>query len=327
MKTINKENSKSIKGLLLLLVSQFLLVFFPSFLVLFPISFFQTTNNGQYLLYIFLEVLLFFIPALLVFRKWKKEKEPFYTSFWHFPSWNSVFWLLVLSATGFFFFYHINVYWTFLLNALGATFPVAEFPIPSNNIELILAITAIGIAPAFCEELFFRGVLFNSLKRSFSLKWATWLTALLFAITHRSLAAFPVHIALGYLLTYFVVKTGSLSSSIIYHLFHNTINLLASTFIVKWVNQLPKEILTATSTNQVSNPFPATILFALLPTLIITGVGFVFALRKTLKVLPYGGNLTPQVEPIKKRPSFLALGLVVVSVLFMGFFYVLPFIL
>ncbi len=325
MKVTNKQNSKSVQGLLILLVSQLLLVFFPYFLSLFPNLSFQSTNNGQYLVYIFLEIILFMVPAMLVFKKWKKEKDLFYSTLWTFPQWNSVFWLFILSLTGFFFFYHISVYWTFLLDALGAILPIAEFPLPQNNIEVILAIGAIGIAPAFCEEFFFRGFLLNNLKRSFSLKWATWLTAILFAITHRSLGALPVHIALGYLLTYFTVKTGSVNSSILYHLFHNTINLLASTFIVKWFSQFPEEVLTATKASQNALPSSGGLLLSLLPTFILAGVGFFFALRKTLNVLPSTGNLTPQVEPLQKKPSFLTLVFLFSSLLFMGVFYILPF--
>lgn len=84
----------------------------------------------------------------------------------------------------------------------------------------------IGLTPAICEELAFRGFILSGLRR-LGHKWgAIVLTSVLFGLAHgilqQSLAACVVGIVIGYV----AVKTGSLLPGVLYHLVHNSSSVL-----------------------------------------------------------------------------------------------------
>ena len=87
-----------------------------------------------------------------------------------------------------------------------------------------------GILPAVCEELAFRGFILSGL-RHLGRKWrAIIVSSLFFGVTHmvfqQSILAFLSGMVIGYL----AVQTGSLLPCILYHATHNSL-LLTSTFI------------------------------------------------------------------------------------------------
>jgi len=89
-----------------------------------------------------------------------------------------------------------------------------------------VAILMLGVTPAICEELAFRGFLLSGLRRMGN-KWgAIILASAFFGIAHgilqQSLGAFVVGIVIGYV----AVKTGSLFPAMLYHFTHNTMAVL-----------------------------------------------------------------------------------------------------
>ncbi|HIA18229.1 MAG TPA: CPBP family intramembrane metalloprotease [Planctomycetes bacterium] len=89
-------------------------------------------------------------------------------------------------------------------------------------------ILVIAVVPAICEELVFRGFLLSGFRRLGKAWSAIALSSLFFAIIHgilqQSLNAFAIGLVIGYI----AVKTGSLLPCILYHLTHNTITLFYS---------------------------------------------------------------------------------------------------
>lgn len=83
---------------------------------------------------------------------------------------------------------------------------------------------AVFAAPLF-EEYLFRGLLFNSLRRSFPIKTSIFATALLFALIHPPLSFIPVFF-LGATTSWVYHKTQSLIASILTHACYNASILL-----------------------------------------------------------------------------------------------------
>jgi sodium transport system permease protein len=115
------------------------------------------------------------------------------------------------------------------------------YPINSGTSEALLPISnliaatpwyyvvlVVAVIPAICEELIFRGFLLSGFRRLGNAWTAIALSSLFFAIVHgilqQSLNAFAMGLVIGYI----AVKTGSLFPCILYHLTHNSITLFYS---------------------------------------------------------------------------------------------------
>lgn len=86
-----------------------------------------------------------------------------------------------------------------------------------------LALTVI-LAP-ICEELLFRGLVFNALKRRFGVVTGVLVSGLVFCLAHGSILALPAIWLMGVILAIVYHRTGSLWVSIIAH---STNNLIAT---------------------------------------------------------------------------------------------------
>lgn len=82
----------------------------------------------------------------------------------------------------------------------------------------------ICIQPAVSEELFFRQVIFGTLRRHLSFHGAIWTSALIFALAHLgSILSIPTLMLAGALFAYTRAATGSLLLPMILHFTHNLI--------------------------------------------------------------------------------------------------------
>jgi sodium transport system permease protein len=89
----------------------------------------------------------------------------------------------------------------------------------------------VALAPALCEELAFRGFILSGLRHIGS-KWAAIvISSLFFGLTHgmlqQSLAAAAVGVVIGYL----AVQSGSLLPGMVFHFTHNALSVLAGRMI------------------------------------------------------------------------------------------------
>lgn len=81
---------------------------------------------------------------------------------------------------------------------------------------------AVVIAP-FCEELLFRGVLYNALKRRFGHGWAAPVSGAIFALVHASTLGFIPRWVIGWLLANMYHRSGSLWVPVIAHAMNNAL--------------------------------------------------------------------------------------------------------
>lgn len=123
--------------------------------------------------------------------------------------------------------------WLLLLQALGVPADSAVAATPANGAELAVALLAMAVVPALCEEWFFRGMLFAALEPRHGTRGALLLSALAFALMHGSLSSLPVHLLLGLLLGALLVGTRSIAAPALYHGAHNAVTLVAGFLLAR----------------------------------------------------------------------------------------------
>lgn len=108
-----------------------------------------------------------------------------------------------------------------LMSAVGFTIP-DQLIAPtdySDPVSIALFITT-ALAPAFCEEFLFRGVIYNHLRR-FGRSQAIVVSALLFSMMHANLAQSFYTFCTGVVLALAYELTGSIWCGTVLHLFNN----------------------------------------------------------------------------------------------------------
>lgn len=107
----------------------------------------------------------------------------------------------------------------------------------------------VAVMPAIGEEIFFRGLLYGSLRENLrSPSAAILLSAIVFSAFHMSLVKLPSTFLLGIVLAYLVWKSGSIIPSMVFHCLNNTLSVLCGIFpekIGKIAPVLVKETLSA----------------------------------------------------------------------------------
>lgn len=111
--------------------------------------------------------------------------------------------------------------------------------LPNNTVGwLFVNLLILGVVPPICEELLFRGIIFNGLKERFSNVVSIVFTALLFALMHQNIQQFVYPFVLGIVLTTIMHKTNNLIYPILLHMFNNFTTLildyLFSTGVIKF---------------------------------------------------------------------------------------------
>lgn len=144
------------------------------------------------------------------------------------PRWSAVFAAFLLAVA-------LNPWAAKLAEFISATYPFSEEA--RRSLESMMAmlgeappliiVLLVGLTPAICEELAFRGFILSGL-RGMGSKWAAIvISSLFFGLTHgllqQSLAASVVGIAIGYI----AVQSGSLVPGMVFHFTHNSLSVLA----------------------------------------------------------------------------------------------------
>ncbi|HEV3416834.1 MAG TPA: CPBP family glutamic-type intramembrane protease, partial [Pirellulales bacterium] len=103
-----------------------------------------------------------------------------------------------------------------------------------------IPLLVIAILPAFCEEFAFRGFILSGLRHSGS-KWrAIVVSSLFFGISHQVLQQSLVAFAVGILIAYMAVQSGSIWPGLVFHATYNSLGWLQSVWS-KEINDFLKE--------------------------------------------------------------------------------------
>lgn len=103
--------------------------------------------------------------------------------------------------------------------------------VPLQNIwQFLLVALLLGVMPAICEELVFRGIIYNGLRRKYNVKISVIFSAILFALIHFSIYKTFYQLILGIVLAVLVYYTGTIFYSMVFH-FVNNFTIILINFI------------------------------------------------------------------------------------------------
>ena len=113
-----------------------------------------------------------------------------------------------------------------LETGFGVVSSAPELRAPDGGPALLMYIISLTIIPAVLEELVFRGVVMQSLRR-FGDGFALVISSILFGFIHGNLIQFIPAFLTGIAIGYFVMRTGSILTGILIHLVNNGTVVLA----------------------------------------------------------------------------------------------------
>jgi uncharacterized protein len=100
-----------------------------------------------------------------------------------------------------------------------------------SPLEMLFVLFVIGLTPAVCEELLFRGTVQYSFERAMRARWAVLLTGAIFALFHLNPITFIPLAILGSWLGFVVWRGGSIWYAIIGHAVNNSLAVLSLYFL------------------------------------------------------------------------------------------------
>ncbi len=92
------------------------------------------------------------------------------------------------------------------------------------------ALMKVAIVAPIVEELIFRGLIFNGLRRNYTAFTAVFMSALLFALFHLNPWQFPATFVLGLLLGWIMLRTNNILLAILGHSINNFLVLVSMTY-------------------------------------------------------------------------------------------------
>lgn len=110
---------------------------------------------------------------------------------------------------------------------LGITMP--EYAAPENVQELVFNMITLAVVPAFLEEIVFRGIVMQNLRR-FGDIFALVFSAIIFGVFHFNLIQMPYAFIMGLCMGYFVMRTGSIWVGILIHFINNAVAVVYEFF-------------------------------------------------------------------------------------------------
>ncbi len=110
----------------------------------------------------------------------------------------------------------------------------------NSPIDVVFNLIVVALVPAFCEEIFFRGAVQRVLIHITKSPWAgIIITGLIFSAMHFQFLGFLPRAALGVVLGALYWYSGSLWTSIIAHFVINATQVIAVSYMPKYVNENP----------------------------------------------------------------------------------------
>jgi membrane protease YdiL (CAAX protease family) len=114
----------------------------------------------------------------------------------------------------------------YLLEETGIPFERVTDEMRRHDYALWQLLVLYSLAPALYEEIAFRGIIFERLRRVLGEREGWLVQAALFSVLHLSPVIFPTHFAMGLIFGWLRVRTGSLIPGMILHAAWNAANIL-----------------------------------------------------------------------------------------------------
>jgi membrane protease YdiL (CAAX protease family) len=114
----------------------------------------------------------------------------------------------------------------YLLEKTGIPFERITDEMRRHDYSLWQLLALYSLAPAVFEEIAFRGVMFDRLRRVLGEREGWLVQAAFFSILHLSPVIFPTHFAMGLIFGWLRMRTGSLLPGMILHAAWNAVNII-----------------------------------------------------------------------------------------------------
>lgn len=122
---------------------------------------------------------------------------------------------------------YLTAYLTLFLESLGLTLTSPSVTAPLSGFEMVIYILRLTIVAAVIEEISFRGVIMQPL-RKYGDTFAIIMAAIIFGLVHCNLIQAPFAFVAGLAIGYFTITTGSLWTGILIHMLNNAVSGLLS---------------------------------------------------------------------------------------------------
>lgn len=208
----------------------FLPLFFVTLLGMFLKAIPSLNEKAYYYILLVTNQLVFFL-GVLIYSKCKKINTFKASKFKFNLNFKQILIIIAIGLVAMYGFSSLVNYFDYLVSLTGhvstsfSKIDVSTFP------NFLLTLFVLGFMPAICEEILFRGQILQGLKKYNKYTMAI-ICGLMFCIMHLSIQQFVYQFVLGVVLAMIVMITGSILSSIILHLFNNTL-ILTLSFISK----------------------------------------------------------------------------------------------
>lgn len=175
------------------------------------------------------EILLIGLPAWLIYMRNQHSRERLKESL-HRPEVLQVG-LVSLAAVSFTLAsLLVSGFWLSLLQSIAIEVPLQmETIVPKSGGELAAALLVAALLPAVCEELLFRGLLFDWLEQKWGRRLAVWVSAFLFSALHFSVIGFGSLLAIGLYLGALRRRYGGVLLPMLFHALYNAAVLVLNT--------------------------------------------------------------------------------------------------
>lgn len=117
----------------------------------------------------------------------------------------------------------VTSYFTVFLESLGLKLSSPDMSLPDSGLELVIYFLRLTIVAAVIEEVSFRGVILQPL-RKYGDGFAIAMAAVIFGLVHCNLIQAPFALLAGLVIGYFTVVTDSLWVGILIHLLNNSVS-------------------------------------------------------------------------------------------------------
>ena len=181
------------------------------------------------------------------------------------------------------------------------SYDVPAMPTPTTTVAKILHLISMSVLPAVFEELAFRGILMQSLRRHGD-TFALVTSAVVFSLFHGNLLQLPNTFILGLLIGFFVLRTDSLITGMLMHFFNNFIITVVDMFLISNLSEVEGDFVT----------------LALLGTYVLIGVAaLAYYLVKKIEIFKLFPSYT-YLPTSKKLAAFFTQPLLIVAMGIMG---------
>ncbi|MBC7541441.1 MAG: CPBP family intramembrane metalloprotease [Candidatus Sericytochromatia bacterium] len=178
-------------------------------------------------LVIAIEVLAFGLPPVVAVRIWRADWRE--TLRWRLPVRRYALPVCAAAPALAVLLVYVQALWMLLVSPLaptGGSQALSDALVADQPWQVLTLILIVGVVPAICEEVFFRGFLMQVLGRH----WRPWpvilATAALFAGLHLDLIGMPTYLILGVWFGVLALVSGSLVWPILAHLLHNSLDVI-----------------------------------------------------------------------------------------------------